>query len=119
SSIRKGLENAAAIYVRDHIFATMGLKENLNKLPSVTEEVRNWEERLLSNSLKQKIFNELAETKFDSTELISKYDSTIGELLSELRGKINIKINKEELYAVQTTDTGLPRKIDFFAIRTR
>lgn len=119
SSVRKGLENAVAIYVRDIVFAAMGLKENLNILPSVTEEVRNWEERLLSNSLKQKIFNELAETIFDSTELISTYDSTISELLSNLRGKINIKINKEELYAVQTTDTGLPRKIDFFAIRTQ
>jgi hypothetical protein len=119
SSVRKGLENAVAIYVRDRIFVAMGLQENLDKLPPVTEEARNWEERLLSNSLKQKIFNELAETIFDSTELISKYDSTISELLSNLRGKVNIKINKEELYAVQTTDSGLPRKIDFFAIHTQ
>ena len=119
SSVRKGLENAVAIYVRDRIFVAMGLQENLDKLPPVTEEARIWEERLLSNSLKQKIFNELAETIFDSTELVGKYDSTISELLSNLRGKVNIKINKEELYAVQTTDSGLPRKIDFFAIHTQ
>ena len=116
-SIRENLKNTIAIYVRDLVFSEQGMKEGLDKKPSVKEEVRNCEERLLANKLKRNLYEQLAQSISDSTKLIEEYNLTLKNFAQELRAKSKVHIDKNVMKGIKTTDEGLPRKIDFFAIQ--
>ncbi|RKY55866.1 MAG: hypothetical protein DRP89_02450 [Candidatus Neomarinimicrobiota bacterium] len=118
-SIRENLKNMIAIYVRDFVFSEQGMKEGLDKKPSVKKEVRNCEERLLANKLKRNLYEQLAQSISDSTKLIEEYNLTLKNFAQELRAKSKVHIDKNVMKEIKTTDEGLPRKIDFFAIRVQ
>ena len=114
-SIKKSLENIVAIYVRNRVFSDIGIQENLDKKQSVINEKEFWEERLLANELKGNIFENIKSQNIDSVEIQKKYNQQIDNLVQELQNQTNIDINKKALMAVETSDHGLSRKIDFFA----
>ena len=114
SGIRKSLENIVAIYVRNKVFADIGMQEKLDKKKSVIDEKEFWEERLLANELKKNIFENIQNQNIDSLEIHNKYNQEIENLVRQLRNQTKVNINKKALMAVKTSDEGLHRKIDFF-----
>jgi len=115
NSIRSGLKNIIAIYVRDKVFSKIGIAENLDQKESVQEERKFWEVRLLANELKRKIYDDLNTATSDSSQLDDIYNEAIENLTKELYAKSTIEIDGEKLKSIRTSDEGLSRKIDFFA----
>ncbi|MCH8068289.1 MAG: hypothetical protein IID16_03300 [Candidatus Marinimicrobia bacterium] len=59
------------------------------------------------------MFSDLVGFLPDTTELEKYYDNMLSEFLQDLRNKSHIEVDTSALYAVITSDEGLPRKIDF------
>jgi len=115
SSIRNDLADIIAIYVRDEVFAQLGEKEGLDKMPQVKRERQKWEEKILANRLKRELYQSALAKSKDDEKAETVYQDELKELITQLRNNADIRINKEKLYNIETTDEGLPRKIDFFA----
>lgn len=115
NTIRNNLKNIIAIYVRDKVFSEIGIAENLDKKPSVQDEKKYWETRLLANEMKKKIFQEIQTETADSLNMQDIYNQEIESFSQKLYATSRIEIDNEKLKNVETTDDGLSRKIDFFA----
>ena len=85
----------------------------MDKLPVVQNEKQIWQERLLANQLKRALYQDIGAQA--GSEVAEIYYERITELLKDLREEAEIAINREKLYSIETSDEGLPRKIDFFA----
>ncbi len=112
-SVKSGLKNAIAILVRDYVLSEQGIKEGLENNTAVIDEVQHWEDKLFSNKVKRNLFSDLVGSLPDTTELEKYYDNMLSEFLQDLRNKSHIEVDTSALYAVITSDEGLPRKIDF------
>ena len=113
--IRHDLADIIATYVRDRVFSEMGKREGLHKLPEVELERKKWEEKILANHLKRKLYNDSQEKWDDPQRTPGYYRTRLEKMLKDLRSDTRISINKKRLYRIKTSDEGLPRKIDFFA----
>ncbi|MBL7068149.1 MAG: SurA N-terminal domain-containing protein [Candidatus Marinimicrobia bacterium] len=114
-ALRESLKNSVALYVRDWIFSEKGIREKLDRLPSVKEEVQTRSEYLLSKKMINTLYKDVA-ANLDTEEEFQVYLDTF---VSELREKANIQVFDEQLMAVTTTDEGLSRKVDFIAVHTQ
>jgi len=114
-ALRESLKNSVALYVRDWVFSEKGIREKLDRLPSVKEEEQTRKEYLLA----QKMVNHLyRETAIDSTS-DEKFQEYLDAVIFELKENADIQIYEEQLMAVNTTDEGLSRKVDFIAVYTQ
>ncbi len=113
--IKSSLTNAIATYVRDIVFADIGIKEGLDECLTVKREAQQWREKLLANEMKKIIHQQSVQNCADSSEIWQIYQANLDHLIQKLRNNAEIHIDKEILMAIQTSDEGLPRKIDFFA----
>jgi len=102
-ALQKSLFNAVGIYVRDRVFAELGRAAGYDELDRVRDDFQYWRERLLAQRLTARI-----QEPDDSTE-------SIAELLQDLRKQARIRVDEKRLLAVETSDVGLTRPIDFFA----
>ena len=90
----------------------------LNGTPWV-EEIRSQREKLLADRMRRELYMSMISTGIDSAQLTAKYLAVTDELINKLRAETDIEIDLDNLMAVNTTDEGLSRKIDFVAIRTQ
>lgn len=97
NTVRSGLKNAIATLVRDYVLSEQGIKEGLDGSPSVFQEVRYWTEKLVANRVKRDLY----------------YDNWLSDLLADLWKNSHIIVDSTALYATETSDRGLSRKIDF------
>jgi len=119
SVLRENLKNIVATYVRDQVLSERALAEGLHQQPEVVEEIRSQREKLLADRLRRELYLNLISASIDSTQLTAKYLAVTDELINKLRAETDIEIDLDNLMAVNTTDEGLSRKIDFIAIRTQ
>ncbi|MCK4579413.1 MAG: SurA N-terminal domain-containing protein [Candidatus Marinimicrobia bacterium] len=119
SILRENLKNIIAMYVRDQVLSEQALAEGLHKQPGVVEEIRSQREKLLADRLRRELYLDLISAGTDSAQLTTNYLTVTNDLINNLRAETEIEINLENLMAVNTTDDGLSRKIDFIAIRTQ
>ncbi len=111
-ALRESLKNAVALYVRDWVFSEKGIREKLDRWPSVKEEVQTRSEYLLAKKMVNSIYNDnVADFKNDE-----EFQNYLNKYISELKEKANIQVFEEQLMAVNTTDEGLSRKVDFIAV---
>ncbi len=111
-ALRESLKNAVALYVRDWIFSEKGIREKLDRQPSVKEEVQTRSEYLLA----QKMINSVYRDNPDEFKNDEEFQDFLNKYVSELREQSNIQVYEEQLMAVNTTDEGLSRKVDFVAV---
>ncbi len=115
AALRQKLVNAVGIYVRDVVFAEMGRNEGLHQRKEVTEDYRYWQERLLAAKLEQHIqVLSKDENGTDSTQTDDIASRMLTELSTTLRNQAVISVDMDMLMSLETSDAGLPRKIDFF-----
>jgi len=114
-AMRESLKNSVALYVRDWVFSEKGIREKLDRLPSVKEEVQTRSEYLLAKKMVNRLYEEVT-ADLKSDEEFQKYIDTY---LHELKENANIQVFDEQLMAVTTTDEGLSRKVDFIAVHTQ
>lgn len=119
SVLRENLKNIVATYVRDQVLSELALAEGLHQQPEVVEEIRSQREKLLADRLRRELYLNLISASIDSTQLTAEYLAVTDELINKLRAETDIEIDLDNLMAVNTTDEGLSRKIDFIAIRTQ
>ena len=91
-SVRSGLKQTIATLVRDYVLSERGIKEGLDSTPSVLQEEQNWKNKLLAYRVQRELSP---------------------DLLADLRKETDIVVDTTVLYATETSDRGLPRKIDF------
>ncbi|MBN2601665.1 MAG: SurA N-terminal domain-containing protein [Candidatus Marinimicrobia bacterium] len=114
-ALRESLKNSVALYVRDWVFSEKGIREKLDRLPSVKEEVQTRSEYLLAQKMINSVYRDNAgEFKNDK-----EFQDFLNKYISELREQTNIQVYEEQLMAVSTTDEGLSRKVDFIAVYTQ
>ncbi|MBU1063920.1 SurA N-terminal domain-containing protein [bacterium] len=111
-AMRESLKNSVALYVRDWVFSEKGIREKLDRLPSVKEEVQTRKEYLLAKKMVNRLYEEVT-ADLKSDEEFQKYVDTY---LHELKENANIQVFEKQLMAVTTTDEGLSRKVDFIAV---
>ncbi|MBU0711872.1 hypothetical protein KKA87_08150, partial [bacterium] len=111
-AMRESLKNSVALYVRDWVFSEKGIREKLDRLPSVKAEVQTRKEYLLAKKMVNRLYEEVT-ADLKSDEEFQKYVDTY---LHELKENANIQVFNEQLMAVTTTDEGLSRKVDFIAV---
>ena len=114
-ALRESLKNAVALYVRDWVFSEKGLAERLDRRPAVREEIRTRREYLLAQKMINRLYQEQATDGMYETEL----QAIVTRFTRQLREKTEIRIFEEQLMAVNTSDEGLARKIDFIAVQTQ
>ncbi len=119
SILRENLKNIVATYVRDQVLSERALAEGLHRQREVVEEIRSQRENLLADRMRRELYMSMISTGIDSAHLSAKYLSMTNDLINNLRANANIEIDLDNLMAVNTTDKGLSRKIDFVAIRTQ
>jgi len=102
-SVRSELVNVIATLVRDYVLSEQGIEEGLEDNPSVLKEVQYWNEKLLANRVRRNLYSENT----------YHYDHRLSELLGDLRKNTHIVVDSTALYATETSDMGLSRKIDF------
>jgi len=112
---RESLKNSVALYVRDWVFSEKGIREKLDRLPSVKKEVQTRKEYLLA----KKMVNMLNEEVAVDLKTDEEFQEYVEAYLSELKENANIQVFDEQLMAVTTTDEGLSRKVDFVAVHTQ
>lgn len=110
--LRESLKNAAAVYVRDYVLSEMGIREKLDRLPSVKEEVQTRKEYLLAKKMIRKLYSSVK----DSITTDEGLEACLENYLTELRAKASIEIDEEILFSINTSDEGLSRKIDFVGV---
>lgn len=114
-SLRESLKNVVALYVREWVFSEKGIYEKLDKKPSVKKEERIRREYLLT----RKIVNKLYRDSDDKFKDDAEFGEFLAEYVTDLKKQTNIQIFNEQLMAVNTTDEGLARKIDFIAVQAQ
>lgn len=119
SILRENLKNIVATYVRDQVLSERALAEGLHRQREVVEEIRSQREKLLADRMRRELYMSMISTGIDSAQLTAKYLAVTDELINKLRAETDIEIDLDNLMAVNTTDEGLSRKIDFIAIRTQ
>jgi len=119
SILRENLKNIIGKYARDQVLSELALAEGLHRQPEVVEEIRSQREKLLADRTRRDLYRSMISTSIDSTQLAAKYLTVTDELINKLRAETDIEIDLDNLMAVNTTDEGLSRKIDFIAIRTQ
>jgi len=113
--LRHVLVNALGIYVRDIVFAELGRKDGLQHRQEVIKDYQYWHERLLASKLERHIY-ELVASKSgpESDDAEGTASLALAELSSTLKHQARIKVDRELLMKLKTSDDGLPRKIDFY-----
>lgn len=117
--LRENLKNIVGTYARDQVLSELALAEGLHQQPAVVGEVRSQREKLLADRMRRELYRSMISTSIDSAQLTAKYLAVTDELINKLRAETDIVIDLDNLMAVNTTDKGLSRKIDFMAIRTQ
>ena len=113
--LRYKLVNAVGMYVRDIVFAELGREDGLQYREPVIEDYQYWQERLLASKLEQQIYELAAsEDDIDKDDHEQMATQMLAELSSSLRDEATIKVDRDLLLKLKTSDEGLPRKIDFF-----
>jgi len=114
-ALRESLKNSVALYIRDWVFSERGIREKLDRLPSVKEEVQTRKEYLLAKKMVNTLYGEV----FVDLKTDEEFQEYVEAYLSELKENASIQVFNEQLMAVTTTDEGLSRKVDFIAVRTQ
>jgi hypothetical protein len=117
-ALRESLKNAVAVYVRDWVLSEKGIKEKLDRKPSVLEEQQTQREQLLARKMMNRLYREISDASADSLTG-ETFDDYIDQYVRGLREEANIHIFEDNLMAVNTSDEGLARKVDFIAFRTQ
>jgi hypothetical protein len=118
-ALRKSLKNAVSVFVRDRVLSEIGLREKLDRQPSVTEERQTRREHLLAHKQLNHIYRNIASRSNDSTLVQQEFDDSLKTLLKQLRSEASITVNEQCLMAINTSDEGLSRKVDFVAVYTQ
>ncbi|MBN2280308.1 MAG: SurA N-terminal domain-containing protein [Candidatus Marinimicrobia bacterium] len=114
-ALRESLKNAVAFYVREWVFSEKGICEKLDKKSSVIEAERSRREYLLARKIVNKVYRECDGRFKDDGE----FGNFLTQYIADLKEQTDIQIFNEQLMAVNTTDEGLARKIDFIAVPTQ
>ncbi|MBL7067657.1 MAG: SurA N-terminal domain-containing protein [Candidatus Marinimicrobia bacterium] len=114
-AMRESLKYSVALYVRDWVFSEKGIREKLDRLPSVKAEVQTRKEYLLAKKMVNTLYEEVAADLITDEE----FQEYVEAYLHELKENSNIQVFDEQLMAVTTTDEGLSRKVDFIAVHTQ
>ncbi len=115
SSVRESIQNAVATYIRDIVFAQQGKNEGLDRKVSVFKETQQWCEKLLAAKVKKELLNDITSAVSDSCLYRKIYRDSLDSYLAGLNKQTDISINKQILSKIPVSDTGMGRKIDFFA----
>lgn len=115
TAVWKGIQNAAATYIRDIVFARTGKAEGLDRRDSVLQETLEWSDKLLAAKVKKELLNGITSMTTDSSLYREFYLDSLDKYLSSLRKNTDISINKQLLSKIPVSDAGMSRKIDFFA----
>jgi len=118
-TVRESLKNAVGMYVRDWVLSEQGIKERLDRKPSVIAEERSRSEYLLMRKMLAYLGREFYAQNQDTTGRQEKLEKYIANYEHNLRRAENIEIYSSNLMAVKTTDEGLARKIDFVVFHTQ
>ncbi|NLA22030.1 MAG: hypothetical protein GX870_03240 [Candidatus Marinimicrobia bacterium] len=118
-TVRESLKNAVGMYVRDWVLSEQGMKERLDRKPSVIAEERSRSEYLLMRKMLAYLGREFYAQNQDTTGRQEKLEKYIANYEHNLRRAENIEIYSSNLMAVKTTDEGLARKIDFVVFHTQ
>ncbi len=114
-ALRESLKNAVALYVRDWVFSEKGIAEKLNRSPVVKEELRTRREFLLAQKMINRLYREQANEAMSDEE----FQKVLIAYTRNLKENATIQVFEERLMAVNTSDEGLSRKIDFIAVQTQ
>lgn len=114
-TVRESLKNAVGMYVRDWVLSERGIREKLDRRPSVIAEETTRREHLLMRKMLARIAREYYNGNPDTTNAQEKPEKYFTDYTAALRQAENVKIYHDNLMAVETTDAGLARKIDFIA----
>jgi len=115
AAVRKGIQNAAATYIRDIVFARIGKDEGLDRRSSVAQETLEWSDKLLAAKVKKELLKDITSMTTDSSLYRDFYLDSLDRYISGLRKNTDITINKRLLSEIPVSDDGMNRKIDFFA----
>jgi len=115
ASVRNSIQNAVATYIRDIVFARQGKNEGLDQRISVIKETQHWREKLLAAKVKKELLSSITSTVIDSSLFREFYRDSLDNYLAGLNKQMDISINKKLLSQIPVSDTGMGRKIDFFA----
>lgn len=118
-TVRESLKNAVGMYVRDWVLSEQGMKERLDRKPSVIAEERSRSEYLLMRKMLAYLGREFYAQNQDTTGRQEQLEKYIANYEDNLRRAENIEIYSSNLMAVKTTDEGLARKIDFVVFHTQ
>lgn len=114
-ALRESLKNAVALYVRDWVFSEKGIAEKLDRSPAVKEELRTRREFLLAQKMINRLYQEQANEAMSDEE----FQKVLIAYTRNLKENATIQVFEERLMAVNTSDEGLSRKIDFIAVQTQ
>jgi len=115
SDLGQSLRNAIGLFVRDRVLSEKGIQEKLDRMASVQEEVQTRKEHMLAEKMIRKLYTDNKDDYKDA-DVFSDY---LKNYLSDLKNEADIHVFDEELMAVNTTDEGLSRKIDFVVVHTQ
>ena len=118
-SIFDGIQNSVGIYVRDKVLSDYALTLGLATSEKVVSDVRTDRERMLSDLLREKLYDGLKKNGQSGDQLRARLENRTANLLDSLRKATPIQIDDTALLEVHTSDEGLSRTIDFTAIRTQ
>lgn len=114
-ALRESLTNAVALFVRDWVFSERGFAEKLDRLPAVKAELRTRREYLLAQKMINRLYREQAKDSMSDEE----FQTVLTAHIRNLKKDATIQVFQEPLMAVNTSDEGLARKIDFIAVQTQ
>jgi hypothetical protein len=112
AALRESIKNAVALYVRDWVFSEKGIREKLDRKPSVKEETQTRKEHLLAQKMIRSIYRDCP----DSIKHDYEFQMLVDDHVKELRKRASIEIDQELLMSINTSDKGLSRKIDFIVV---
>lgn len=118
SALRSSLKNMTGLYVRDWVFSEMGIAQQLDKKPAVQSEEQSKYERLVSEKMLIKLENDYIKST-ESSKRENEFSAYVDSYIDKIKSKTELTVFRNELMAVNTTDEGLSRKIDFVAIHTQ
>jgi hypothetical protein len=118
-ALRESIKKTVAVVVRNWVLSEQGFREKLNLKPAVKEEVQTQREYLLAEKMLNKLQCDQASTSEDSTFSQIAFSAYVNNHIQQLKTQATFQIFKDQLMAVQTTDAGLTRKIDFTAVHSQ
>lgn len=115
--------------IRDRLLIKRAYEKDYQHSPSIDAEMKNWKSKILFSSVRNELMNSIfinnAEQNYNSApedenaseELNSEFTIKLYRLLTELRSKYKISINKELLRDIKVSSENDPQAIDLYAVK--